>query len=462
MNDINSNSQAATGGVSSLSFVRKLGYGLGSSASNFIWQMVSFYLLFFYTDVFGITAAAAGIIMLGVRIFDGVNDVVEGYIVDRTRSRWGRFRPYLLIGSVPIALILVLTFSTPPFPPEFKVAYAAIMYVLLGSAYSFMTIAHSSLMVSMTQDTNERSSLASVLAMCVYTTILIVAAGTMPLVTSFSSQQTGFTMTAAIYGILAVGLYLICFKNTREITYAQTKKHSFREALVMIAQNKFLLLLLLAHFFFQAANDMRTSAAIYFFKYNVGKESFYPIFMAIVILSMIGGASFAPLLGRKLGSKRNLYITGTLIVIAANLIALFTPYDDLLKITISLAVSSFGIGITYVMVRSMLADTVEFGEWKTGIRSEGILFSTFGITQKLGYAVGGSLSAFLMASAGYVPNVVQSREVQSIFLYMLTLFPVIAGILSIIIMLFYKIDTKYYNTILQEISSRHKKEISRS
>lgn len=419
--------------------------------------MVSFYLLFFYTDVFGITAAAAGVILLAARIFDGLNDLVEGHLVDLTRSRWGRFRPYLLFGSMPIALLLVLTFSTPMLSPEGKIVYAATTYVLLGIAYSFITIPHSSLLASMTQDTDERSSLASLIMISIYATILMVAAATMPLVKSFSSLQIGFTLTTSMYGSLAVVFYLICFTSTREVKLGSAKRHSFKEELKLVVQNKFLLILLLAIFFTQAANDMRTSAAIFFIKYNLGNEPFYPLFMGIMVLSMMVGASFTPLLSRKLGSKRNLYIIGTLVVIVSGTLVLFTSYENLPLITIALAVSSFGIGITYVMIRSMLADTVEYGELKTGIRGEGIIFSTFGVVNKLGYAAGGSLAAFLLASAGYVPNAPQNHQVQTVLLYMLTLCPIIAGILAIGILLFYKVDAKFYNQILQEIRIKNEK-----
>lgn len=450
----NSQRQYTEGKAFRLSFPRKLGYGLGSSASNFTWQMVSFYLLFFYTDVFGITAAVAGTILLVARVFDGLNDPVVGYIVDRTRSRWGRFRPYLLFGSVPIALLLVLTFSSPEFSAGGKIAYAAATYILLGVAYTFLTVPHSALMASVTQDTNERSSLASLVMISIYATILIVAAATMPLVKIFPSQQTGFTLTSVLYAILAVGLYLICFVSTREVAPVLKKKHSFKEELKIVVKNKYLLILLISIFLVQAANDMRTSSAIFFFKYNIGNEAIYPLFMMIMILSMIAGAAVTPLLGRKLGSKRNLYIIGTIIIVFSSTTVLFTPYENLPLITVALALSSFGIGVTYVMIRSMLADTVEYGEWKTGLRGEGIIFSTFGVSNKLGYAVGGSLAAFLLASVGYVPNIVQSQQVQKTILYMLTLFPIIAGVLAVGTLLFYKIDNRYYNRILREIGER--------
>ena len=176
--------------------------------------------------------------------------------------------------------------------------------------------------------------------------------------------------------------------------------------------------------------------------------------MAIMILSMIAGASFTPLLDKKIGNKRNLYIIGTIIIVISSTIVLFIPYEDLIPIFVVMAISSFGIGITYVMIRSMLADTVEYGEWKTGLRGEGIIFSTFGVGNKLGYAVGGSLAAFLLASANYAPDIVQSQQVQNIVLYMLTLFPIIAGILAAGTLLFYKIDSRYYNRILRDIDDR--------
>jgi sugar (glycoside-pentoside-hexuronide) transporter len=439
---------------SKLSFARKLGYGLGSSASNFTWQMVSFYLLFFYTDVFGIPAAVAGTILLAARIFDGLNDPVVGYIVDRTRTRWGRFRPYLLFGSWIDALILILVFTTPPFSPSGKIAYAATTYVLLGVIYTFLTVPHSALMAATTQDTQERSSLAAVTMIAIYSTVLIVAAGTMPLVNSFASRQIGFTITAVLYGMLAVVLYLICFASTRETAPKPVKRHSFKAELNMIVRNKYLLILLLAIFLVQVANDMRTSSVIFFFKYNLKNETFYPVFMMIMILAMIAGASISPWLGRKLGSKRNLYLIGTLIIAVSGVGVMLTPQDNLVLITIALGVSSVGIGITYVMIRSMLADTVEYGEWKTGLRGEGIIFSTFGVSNKLGYAAGGSMAAFLLASAGYAPGIAQTPQVQRIILFMVTLFPIIAAILAAIVLLFYKVDAEYYRKMLNSINPK--------
>ena len=437
-----------------LSFPRKLGYGLGSSAANFVWQMVSFYLVFFYTDVFGIPAATVGTILLAARVFDALNDPVMGHIADQTRTRWGRFRPYLLFGPVPFVAIFVLTFSTPALSLSGKVVYAAVTYLLLGVAYTTMTVPHSALMASVTQDTDERSSLASLTMIAIYSTILVVAVATMPLVNSFSSQQTGFTVTACIYGAVAVGLYMICFKSTRELQSANMKRHSFKEELRLVTQNKPLLILLVTFCITQAANDMRTTAAIFFMKYNIGNEPFYPIFMAIMILSLIAGASFAPALGRRLGSKRNLYVIGTLIVIPSNVVVLLTPYENLPAIVVALAVSSVGVGITYVMMRSMFADMVEYGEWKTGIRGEGFILSTKGVANKLGYAAGGSLAAFMLASAGYVPNIAQSHGVQTLILYMVALFPIIAGILAIGIMYYYRVDVRCYNSILREIGER--------
>ncbi len=416
--------------------------------------MVSFYLVFFYTDVFGIPAAAVGTILLASRIFDALNDPVMGHIVDQTRTRWGRFRPYLLFNSVPIAVILVLTFSTPDLSVTGKIAYAAMTYVLLGVAYTAMTVPHTALMASITQDTTERSSLASVMTIAIFSTILVVAAVTMPLVRSFSSLQVGFTVTACIYAVVAIALYLICFASTRELPATQRSRHSFRDALRLLVSNRPLLVLLVAVFFTQAANDMRTTSAIFFLKYNLGMESFYPIFMAIMIMAMISGALISPFLGRRLGSKRNLYSVGMLVMIASGTPVLFTSYEQVTLIVVLLALSCVGVGITYVMTRSMLADMVEYGEWKTSVRGEGITVSTYGVSNKLGYAAGGSLAAFLLASVGYVPNVAQTPQAQTMILYMLVLFPVLAGAIAIGIMLLYRIDIRSFNHILQQIQER--------
>ena len=437
-----------------LSLARKVGYGLGSSASNFIWQMVSFYLVFFYTEVFGIPAAAVGTILLASRIFDALNDPVMGHIADQTHTRWGRYRPYLLFNSVPIAVILVLTFSTPELSANGKIAYAAVTYLLLGVAYTAMTVPHTALMPSITQDTNERSSLASMLTIAIFSTILVVAAVTMPLVNSFSSPQVGFTVTACIYGAVAIVLYLVCFASTKELPSTQRSRHSLKEALQLVLANRPLLILLVAVFFTQAANDMRTTSALFFLKYNLGMESFYPVFMAIMIVSMIAGALLSPFLGRRLGSKRNLYVIGMLVVIATGTMVLFTPYEQVTAIVVLLAVSSLGVGITYVMTRSMLADMVEYGEWKTGVRGEGVTVSTYGVSNKLGYATGGSLAAFLLASAGYVPDVAQTPEALAMIRYMLVLFPVIAAATSIGIMLHYRVDARSFNHVLQQIQER--------
>lgn len=447
--------QAVSGAVDKLSFGKKLGFGLGGSASNFIWMMISLYMLYFYTDVFGIPAATAGALFLAARIFDAVNDPVMGYFADQTRTKWGKFRPYLLFGSVPLAAIYVLTFTTPDLSPSGKIVYAAVTYILLGIFYTVVNIPYNSLAAVITQDTNERSKLASYMLVSTYITVLVIAVATLPLVSLFPTEQAGFSFTVGIYAILSLVLFLICFAGTREKeTLVKRERHSFKDHVKLIPRNKYLLILVSAVFFTSAANEMRTTAAIYFFKYNFGNESVYPIFMLVVVVSMIFGAILAPMLARKLGSKRNLYILATLLPAITGLGILFTPYENLAAIILLSAVGSIGGGMLFVLIWSMIPDTVEYGEWKTGVRGEGIIYSTLTFTTKMAYAVGGALAGLLLSWAGYVPNVAQSTQAQNIILYMLALFPVISGILAILIMLFYKIDAKFYGELLSEINER--------
>ncbi len=438
-----------------LSFGRKLGFGLGGAASNFIWMMISLFMLYFYTDVFGISAAAAGVLFLVARIWDAVNDPVMGYLADQTHSKWGKFRPYLLFGSVPLAVVYVLTFTTPDLSPSGKIIYAAVTYVLLGIFYTVVNIPYNSLAAVITQDTNERSELASYMLVSTYVAVLILAVATIPLVNLFPTEQAGFRFTAAIYAALSLVLFLICFAATREKdTLVKRKGDRFMDHLKLIPRNKYLLILISVVFFTSTANEMRTTAAIYFFKYNFGDDSVYPLFMLVVALSMIFGAILAPALAKKLGSKRNLYILATLLPAVTGLGILFTPYENLGLIILLSALGSVGGGMLFVLVWSMIPDTVEYGEWKTGVRGEGIIYSTLTFATKMAYAAGGTLAGLLLSWAGYVPNITQTPQAQKIILYMLALFPVIAGILAVIIMLFYKIDARFYGNLLREINER--------
>lgn len=451
--------QAVLDKTDQLSFGRKLGYGLGGSASNFIWQMISLYMLYFYTDVFGIPAAVAATIFLVARIWDAVNDPFMGFIADQTRSKWGKFRPYLLFGSIPLAVVFVITFTTPDLSASGKIIYAVVTYILLGMIYTVVNIPYNSLAAVITQNTNERSSLAAVMLILTYITVLIIAVATIPLVNLFPTEQLGFSFTVGIYAFLSMIMFMVCFASTREkASLVKRERHGFGSEIKLVSRNKYLLILISAVFFTSAANEMRTTAAIYFFKYNIGDENLFPLFMFVVAFSMILGATLTPMLGRKLGSKRNLYYIGTLLPVIAGSGILFIPFENLPAIILLSAVGSVGGGITFVLIWSMIADTVEYGEWKTGIRGEGIIYSTLTFITKMAYAAGGALAGMLLSWAGYVPNIVQSPQVQRILLYMLALFPIISGILAICIMAFYKIDVKFYGEILKQINERKEKQ----
>lgn len=450
-----SGEQTALNQTEKLSFGKKLGFGVGGAASNLIWMMISLYMLYFYTDVFGISAAVAGAIFLGARIWDAVNDPIMGYLADQTRTKWGKFRPYLLFGSVPLALIYILTFTTPDLSPNNKIIYAAVTYVLLGMLYTVVNIPFNSLASVITQDTNERSKLASFMLITTYVAVLILAVVTLPLVSLFPTEQIGFSVTVTIYAVLSMALFLICFASTREKqSLVSRERVSLRRSLKLLPANKYLLILISAIFFTSAANEMRTTAAIYFFKYNFGDEGIYPLFMLVVALSMIFGALLAPALSKKLGSKRNLYVLSTLVSIFTGTGILFTPPESLGVIILLSALGSIGGGMIFVLVWAMIPDTVEYGEWKTGVRAEGIVYSTLTFTTKMAYAVGGALAAMLLSWSGFIPNVAQTPQTQQMILYMLALFPVIGGIAAMLIMYFYKIDAKFYAKLLDEINER--------
>jgi sugar (glycoside-pentoside-hexuronide) transporter len=442
-----------------LSFWRKAGYGLGGAASNIIWQMVNLFLLYFYTDVFGISGAIAGVIFLAARFIDAVTDPVMGYIADHTRSRWGKFRPYILFGSVPLGILYVLTFTTPDFSESGKIIYAFVTYIILGSVtYTMVNIPFNSLMATITQNPNERSELSSFNLILSQLAVLLISIATKPLIALFPNERIGFTVVVGIYAVLSVIMFIIVFISNKEKVYTtENGKYKLKDAFKLLFRNKFLLLLATAYLFSTISGTIRNASAVYYFKYNVGNEALFSVFMLIQLIGALPASALAPVIAKKMGSKRNLMIWGSVIFIIGDLGVLLISFSIPALFFLFNLIIGIGGGFAMVMNWSMIADTVEYGEWKTGMRGEGIIYSSMTFISKLAAAIGGILSGTLLSMAGYVPNQAQSPAVLSTILNMLALYPIITGIIGICLMIFYKLDDKTFNQIVKEIRERNSK-----
>lgn len=433
------------------------GYACGNLAQNLCYMMVSVYLLYFYTDVLKIAAASVSVLFLVMRIFDALNDPLMGYLADKTNSRWGRFRPYILFGSVPLAVITVLLFTVPPFGQTGKTVWAYITYLLYGIIFTIVLIPYFAMPASMTQNPEERSRISSACVILSTIAALIVSAAVSPLVGLFSSEKIGFPVVTACFGLIAVICFYICFKSSKErIPHQSENDFRFRDVFVLLGKNTPLIIVSLGYIFYSIMYTIRMAVVAYYTKYYMNNEAMTTIVLVMAIAGSLVGTALAVPLQKKFG-KRNAYIIGAVIGAVSCFIMYFVSGDNVPAILILSVISQMGMAFPLVITWSMAPDTVDYSEWKTGIRAEGTMFGAFSFIQKFASAIAGSLSALILAATGYVPDGVQNATAIKGILSMMTTIPAVCCVLCIICILFYRLDSGKMETILADLSSRKAK-----
>lgn len=435
-----------------------LNYAIGNFGLNLFFMIISSYLLYFYTDVFGISAAAAGTLFLITRLLDGVTDIGAGFIVDTTKSRWGKFRPYILFGAVPLAISGVLCFTTPSFGNTGMLVYAYITYIFFGLMYTIVNIPYSSMLAVLSQDYQERSTISSIKVVFGTVATLIATSATLPMVQLFPTEATGFLMVTILFAVVTIITLLITFFGTKGIEKKETTKievkenHTFITKMKVIGTNIPLLLVLVFIVVSGIATTIANGAMLFFFKYNYGNVGMFALysFVTLGITSLF--VLISPYFVKRMG-KRNLAILSQLIT-ALGLLGLYFFHSSPLTIFLYGGISAVGTGLSRPLLWAMVPDTVEYGEWKVGIRAEGLVYSSFIFTQKLGMALGGSLSGVILAATGYVANATQTPEALHGILISVTIVPVIASLIGAIVMYFYNLDSEKYASIVAEIRTR--------
>jgi GPH family glycoside/pentoside/hexuronide:cation symporter len=441
-----------------LSIKEKIGYGLGDTASNFYWQMFMSFILFFYTDVFGISAAVAGTMLLVTRIWDTGIDPIMGVIADRTNTKWGKFRPYLLWMALPIGIIGVITFTTPNLSMNGKIIYAYVTSTLMMAAYTAINTPYSALMGVLTPNSLERTSVSSYRFVLAFVAIFIVQGTTLPLVHYFGKgdQATGFQWTMIVFSIVAVVLFVITFLNTRERVHPpKDQKTSIKNDLGDLFHNKPWIVLFFIGIFALSYNSIRSGSIIYYFKYYVGNEFLTSAFMVSGTIAAIAGVMITKFLSRLLG-KRTLYMLLWLIVGILTILFYFIPKENIILVFSSHILISFILGPTAPLIWAMYADTADYSEWKSGRRATGLVFSAATFAQKLGWAIGGAFTGWLLAYFGFIANVVQTDSAQDGIRLMMSIIPAIAGLLAAAAGWFYKLDEQMMEKIEQDLSTRKK------
>ncbi|MGO4892534.1 glycoside-pentoside-hexuronide (GPH):cation symporter [Flavobacterium sp. W21_SRS_FM6] len=432
----------------------KIAYGLGDTASNIVFQTVMLFLSFFYTDIFGISPAIVGTMFLAVRILDAVTDPLMGAITDRTQSRHGKFRPYLLWLCVPFAAISVLAFTTPDLSVQGKIIYAFVTYSLLMIAYTSINIPYSALGAVMTSDPGERVSLQSYRFVCAMLGGLLVTSLTLPLVDWFGAgdKAKGYQLTIGAMSILGIGLFLLCFFGTKERVIAPSDvKTTLKQDFKSLLKNDQWRVLCGAALFLLIGMVLRSTLAIYYVKYYLQREELITAFITLGMIGNIVGCLCSPYIARKIG-KVKAYIGLQVVAAIISMLSYFIGAEQLFLAFIAYFLWSFFIQMATPLLWAKMADTVDYGQWLTGIRITGIVYSSVVFFIKLGLALGGAFAGWLLAFYGYEAGAEQSDSVKQGIVFSFAIYPGIASLLVAFIMRYYRLTETKVSNIQKELS----------
>ncbi len=441
---------------SKLSLKEKIGYSLGDTASHFVWDMVGFWLLFFYTDVYGISAAAAGTIMLVARFWDMAIDPVIGIISDRTNTRWGKFRPYILFGAIPYAVLAILTFTTPNFGEVGKILYAGATYVLLMTAYAFINLPYSALGAVMTDDTYERAGLNTYRFIAGFGGQFIVTGLALTLAEFFGGgdKAQGFQYTLILFAGLSLIFFFITFKTTKErVQPPKAQKESVKEDFKNLFQNRAWIILALVGIISFIMFAIQNAAIAYYFKYYLGRENNVQLFNVVGTVALIVALPFSKPLAKRFGNK-NVFI-GNSIISGIFFILIYLPgINDLTTIYVFNIIAKMAYAPAVPLLWTMIADSADYGEWTTGRRATGLYFSSAVFAQKAGWGIGAAIAGWILAVSNFVPNVEQTETAITGIKLLVSVIPGILYMSCAIFMIFYKIDSKTTDLMKKDLDAR--------
>ncbi len=427
-----------------LSFKEKIGYSLGDTASHFVWDMVGFWLLFFYTDVYGISAAAAGTIMLVARFWDMAIDPIIGVVSDRTNTRWGKFRPYILFGAIPYAILAILTFTTPNFGEMGKIIYAGATYVLLMTAYAFINLPYSALGAVMTDDTYERAGLNTYRFIAGFSGQFIVTGLALTLANFFGhgNKAQGFQYTVFLFAALSLVFFFITFQTTKErVQPPKAQKDSLKDDIRNLFNNKAWVILAIVGIVSFIMFAMQNAAIAYYFKYYLGKEDNVQLFNVLGTVALIVALPLSKPLAKRFGN-RNVFIGSSLISGLFFMLIYLPGINDITTIYVFNIIAKMAYAPAVPLLWTMIADSADYGEWKTGRRATGLYFSAAVFAQKAGWGIGAAIAGWILAISQFVPNEVQNDAALTGIKLLVSVIPGVLYMSCAIFMIFYKIDKK--------------------
>lgn len=428
-------------------------YGLGSVGNNIIYGLVTTYLMFFYTDYFGIGAAAVGMIFFFARIWDAINDTFMGIVVDNTQTRFGKFRPYLLFVPPIMAVTTVLAFSAPNLSVQGKVIYATITYVLWGMSFTAMDIPYWSLTAAITQDPNERATVVMIPRTLATVANILVVVVALPMVGLLGggNDMAGWQRLAMLFGFISICLTWTTFFNVKERVHVKNKEpQTMVNYIKQLKENRPLRFIVITMLLYELVFTFKMAFMNYYIKYNFNAIDLLPYVMLCIAVGSIIGSVLAPYFGKKIGKKKLISI-GMVGVALLGTILYFVGYNSLIAVIAINSVIAIFDGANLIMFYTLLTNTVEYGQYKTGERREGVVFSINIFKTKMAGAIGGAIGALALASLGFMANVEQTKFVLDGMHIFFTLIPSLLVLLALVPLRKYDLSDEKYFEILEEL-----------
>ena len=435
---------------------QKITFGFGNLAANLLITTASGFITYYYTDIVGLSVAVVGILLMCARWFDGVTDLVMGAIVDKTKSKYGKARPWLLWMSIPYAIALVLMFTSPEIGQTGKAIYAFITYAFAaGIVYTAITVPYNSMIGTMTQNQKERGELSVSRTCFGFLGAMFVNFMTLKVVDLFGGGKIGWMAMAACFGVVSSLLWILVFKNSREVVIEKDikteKKVSTLEGVKALFKNKYWLIIISVMLITFTSAGLQ-GINIYYAQYilnDINKVGIIGIasFLPIAVGSLIMGGLM------KKFSNRNLMLLGNVVMLIGLIIVALNP-TNFMMVLIGTIIKSLGIAPSAVAGFAMLGDCSDYGEWKTGIRTDGLIFSASTFGEKVGSGLGALILSIVLAIGGYVSQAnVQSEATLSAIKIVFIYIPIVLTLIGTIIISFYNLDNEYPQ-IIKELEER--------
>lgn len=440
-----------------VSLREKICYGLGDSACNVVYGLCSTLLTFFYTDYVGVSMATVGIVFLITRFFDGISDIIMGFITDRTKSKWGKARPWILWMSVPYAITFVLLFLIPADATELvQAVYIFVTYNLVNTVvYTALNLPYSTMASLITRDEKSRASTQAWRIFCGPGGKMVVTVATLPLVNFFGGTQRSWIIVACIYAVIALILLLICFLNIEErvvIKAAEGKTFTVAQNLKALFSNQYWAICLGLWGVMVMMSTVSGTITTYYCKYTLGNEELYSMIYAAELIAQCVVVMIVPHFVMRFG-KRNLTLAGILLVIVAQLVWMTSPVNVSVAM-VSAVLRGIGVAPLWACVFPMIADSAEFGQWKTHVRQDGMIFSAASVGSKLGGGLASAGVGLLMDSVGYDGLLATQGQGVLDMIYNICMYaPIGFSAIIVVLCLLYKLD-KIYPQVIADLKER--------